>query len=587
MRATYPKLLILFSFPVALQAQDLVPSWGGALGSTGSDSGTGIALDNTGHVYTTGSFTGTTDFDPGPGVYNLTSAGTNDIYVTKFDTSGTLIWARTMGGAFSDGATSIVVDDAGNVYTTGGFCGTADFDPGMGTFTLTAATTGQNDIFVSKLDADGNFVWAKGVVGGTWWDAGFGIALDPVGNVVVTGRFYYQGGPRDFDPGPGTFYLTAGHEDIFVLKLDGDGNFIWAVDFGTAPDESRGYSIAVDDAGNILTTGYFRGTVDFDPGPGTFDLTSPGTWSIFYLKLDPDGMLVWAKSLPISTSTYHNEGGYGGKIAIDADGNLLTTGRYSGTIDLDPGVATVEVTAVGLYDIYVCKYTAAGELVWARSIGGAAHDEGYGITARADGSVMVVGTFRATADLDPGPSALELTSTGGDDAFILNMDGNGDLIRATSFGGTGDDRGYGVVSSANGAIYLTGWFMGTTDLDPGGGTVTAASAGSNDAYVVKLVENNEVGISERSSFDGSAISVFPNPTQGPLSIVADAALFGQRAVVEVFDATGSRVHAEQVNYFAALQPLDLSQDWKEGLFLVLVRVEGQAPRSARLIVARR
>lgn len=570
--------------PATALAQDLVPVWGGSMGTSGSDNSTGIVLDATGHVCTAGSFTGTMDVDPGPGVTNLTSAGSNDIYVTKFDTSGTLVWARVMGGANSDGALAVAVDAAGNVYTTGAFAGTADFDPGAGSATMTAATTGESDIFISKLDSDGGFVWAKGIIGGTWWDHGHGIAVDPSGNVVVTGRFYYQGGPRDFDPGPGTFFLTAGHEDIFVLKLDADGNFVWAVDFGTGPDESRGYSIALDGDGNIFTTGYFRGTVDFDPGAGTFNMTSVGTWNVFYLKLDPSGSLVWAKSLPISTSTYHNDGGYGRKIAIDANGHLLTTGRYSGMIDFDPGIGTNELTSTGAYDLYVAKYTNAGEMVWAKSAGGAGHDEGYGITARSDGSVLVTGTFQETADLDPGADTLEMIAVGADDAFILNLDSDGELVLATSLGGDGSDRGYALVSSGTGAIYLTGWFAGTTDLDPGSGTLSAASAGSNDAFLIKLIESDGTGIVDPASHAGAGIGIFPNPAIDHVYIACDADLFRKRAVIEVFDGTGKRVHSEHVSSLNALQRFDLTSAWHEGLYLVIVRGEEHPPRSGRVMV---
>lgn len=556
------------------------------MGASGSDVGMGIVLDDAGHVYTTGTFTGTTDFDPGQGVTNLTSAGSNDIYVAKFDTNGTLLWAKAMGGAYSDGATAIAIDPAGNVYTTGGFCGTADFNPGAGTFNMTAATTGQNDIFVSKLDADGNFVWAKGVVGGTWWDAGYGIAIDPVGDVVITGRFYYQGGPRDFDPGPGVFLLTAGQEDVFVLKLDADGDFVWAENFGGGSYENRGFAVATDTVGNIFITGYFEGAIDFDPGPGTTLLTAVGTWNVFYLKLDTAGGLAWVKSLPVTTTTYYTEGAFGAKLATDPDGNLIATGRFSGTIDFDPGAGSAPLTAVGDHDIYVLKLDADGTFAWAKAMGGTGYEEGFGIHVDPDGNLLVTGSFTATVDFDPGPGSASLTSAGDADSFVLQLSGEGDYLHAVSFGGTNYDRGYSITRSGSGAIYLTGWFTGTTDLDPGAGSQSATSQGSNDIYLVKLVEANTTGISELQTGSGMGIELFPNPAKDRLNIVVDPSLIGQRAVIEVFNTSGTRVHAEQVNAFGALQTLDLSGEWPEGLYLVMVRVEGQAPKAARVVVRR-
>ena len=183
-----------------------------------------------------------------------------------------LVWARQMGGTSHEEGISTAVDASGNVFTTGHFVGTADFDPGPGTLSFTSA--GSSDIFVSKLDALGNFVWAK-QLGGITNDQGFALAVDPSGNVLTTGSF---SGTVDFDPGSGTFNLTAiGLSDIFVSKLDDQGNFVWAKQMGGNPIPStydEGRSIAVDPSGNVFTTGIFYAVGDFDPGPGTFNLNS-------------------------------------------------------------------------------------------------------------------------------------------------------------------------------------------------------------------------------------------------------------------------------------------------------------------------
>jgi hypothetical protein len=135
------------SFPAF--AQDVEFAWAAGMGGTGYDYGYGIAVDASGNVYTTGSFEGTADFDPGSGVSNLTSAGDNDVFVRKLDASGNFLWARSMGGTGSDRGGGIAVDASGIVYTTGWFSSTVDFDPGAGTVNLTSA--GARDIFVQKL----------------------------------------------------------------------------------------------------------------------------------------------------------------------------------------------------------------------------------------------------------------------------------------------------------------------------------------------------------------------------------------------------------------------------------------------------
>ena len=173
--------MLAASFPAF--AQNVEFAWAAGMGGTTyypDASGLGIAVDASGNVYATGVFRGIVDFDPGPGTFNLTSSGGFDIFVQKLDASGNFLWARRMGGTDSDVGKGIAVDASGNVYTTGLFGGTVDFNPGAGTALL--ASAGSSDIFVSKLDASGNFLWAVSM-GGTSTDIGFGIAVGASGNV--------------------------------------------------------------------------------------------------------------------------------------------------------------------------------------------------------------------------------------------------------------------------------------------------------------------------------------------------------------------------------------------------------------------
>jgi len=254
-----------------------------AFGGTNADLGEAIAVDSAGNVYTTGYFKGTVDFDPGDGTSNITSAGDNDVFVSKLDSSGNFVWAKRFGGSDSDRGFGITVDASGNVYTTGDFRGTVDFDPGDGTSNLVSA--GGADVFVSKLDSSGNFVWAKRF-GGTSSDDAIGIDLDSSGNVYTTGYFYLT---ADFDPGDGTSNLvSAGSADVFVSKLTSAGDYAWAVRFG-GTNSDWGSGIALDGSSNVYTTGFFNSTVDFDPGAGTCNKTSAGLHDVFVSKLNSAG----------------------------------------------------------------------------------------------------------------------------------------------------------------------------------------------------------------------------------------------------------------------------------------------------------
>jgi hypothetical protein len=394
--------------------------------------------------------------------------------------SPTLDWAKQLGGPNFEDGRSVTVDASGNVYSAGYFQSTADFDPGTGTFTL--ASFGSNDIYVSKLDATGNFLWAK-QLGGTAIDEAYALTLDASGNIYITGRF---DGLADFDPGPGTYtLLPAGGSsaDIFVCKLDGSGNFVWAKGMGAPSNNDLGYAIKVDGSGNVYTTGEFSGTADFDPGVGTFNIISAGSSDAFVSKLDVSGNFVWAKNLGGSATDI----GYG--IAVDPSGNVHTTGYYTGTADFDPNAGTVNLTTVssGFVDIFVSKLDVSGNYVWAESMGGSVNDIGNAICLDASGNVYITGSFGTTADFDPSSGTYTLTSVGTSDAFISKLNASGNFVWAISFAGAGNtDEGRGITLDALGNVYSLGEFGGITDFDPGVGTYTLNTAGQNDVYISKL-----------------------------------------------------------------------------------------------------
>ena len=308
------------------------------------DAGNAIDVDASGNVYVTGYFGGTIDFDPGPGVTNLTSVGFQDVFVLKMSSAGNLIWAKSFGGANNnDWGNSIKVDVSGNVYTTGFFRGSVDFDPGAGTTNITSV--GSGDIFVHKMNASGDFLWVK-TFGNTLNDEGRSLALDVSGNVIITGIFNNK---VDFDPGPGEFNLIeVGLEDVFILKLTPSGNFVWAKSIG-GNSLTTVRSITTDASGNVFTLGNFQGTVDFDPGTGTANMTTLGSWDVYIQKLNPMGNFLWAQTFG------GNDNDLSSSIAVDKSGNIYTTGNFYGTADFDPGPGVTNRTPVALSDIFIHK----------------------------------------------------------------------------------------------------------------------------------------------------------------------------------------------------------------------------------------
>jgi len=281
------------------------------------------------------------------------------------------------------------VEASGSSYTTGYFEGTMT----VGSTTLTAV--GDRDIFMIKLDPDGNPVWAQSL-GGTSRDQGYSVAVDASGSSYTTG--YFQGTMT-----VGSTTLTsAGSDDIFMIKLDLDGNPVWAQSFG-GTSRDQGYSIAVDASGSSYTTGYFQGTMTV----GSTTLTSAGSDDIFMIKLDLDGNPVWAQSFG------GNDDDEGNGIAVDASGSSYTTGYFLGNMT----VGSTSLTAVGLTDIYMIKLDLDGNPVSAQSFGGTGVDVGNGIAVEASGSSYTTGFFQGTMTV----GNTTLTSAGSDDIFMIKL----------------------------------------------------------------------------------------------------------------------------------------------------------------------
>ena len=259
---------------------------GGAL----DDYGSSIGLDVLGNIYVTGFFKGVSDFDPSVVVFNLSSSGSSDVFVAKLDSLGNLLWAKSIGGSSSDFGNSISIDGSSNVFLTGRFYSYSDFDPGAGVYALSPIGTG--DIFISKLDASGNFVWARSMGSSSYLCGGNSIFADSSGNVYTAG--FYEG-TVDFDPGVGVFNLsftygaggpgTTIYPDIFILKLNTLGDFDWAVGMGgTGVDYP--FAIVVNKMNDVYTTGVFNNTVDFNPTGVAYNLSAASSQDIFIHKLN-------------------------------------------------------------------------------------------------------------------------------------------------------------------------------------------------------------------------------------------------------------------------------------------------------------
>ena len=396
--------------------------WAKTFGGASADHAESVFTDQNGNIYTAGRFTQTVDFDPGSGVASHSSLGSFDVFVQKLDAEGNFLWAKTFGGANYDVCYALKVDSDGNVYITGNFMGTVDFDPGSEVYTLTATENNRNT-FVQKMDTNGNFLWAKSFAGGANW--GTSLNLDSSGNIYTTGTIF---GQTDFDPGSGTFLLNSSqYYGTFVQKMDSSGNFLWAKSFGGSYNLNTSYS-TVDSSGNIYTTGSFDFPGDYDPSDGTSTLTSNGHQDVFIQKMDASGNFLWAKNFGGSCEYCVD---VSKSISVDTFGNIYTTGFFANTTDLDPGPGIAHYTSAGHHDIFIQKLDTVGNFIWGKSFGSSAEFEtGRSLHVDAEGSVLVTGNFGGSVDFDDGSGVANLTPVGYSDIFLLKITQN--LLSSTA-----------------------------------------------------------------------------------------------------------------------------------------------------------
>ncbi len=518
---------------------DGVLIWAHSWGSYNADAGGEVTTDANGNIYFTGRFNSTVDFDPGAGTEELISTGGSDIFVVKLDENGNFIWAKHVDGPGTDQGLDIVVDNTGNILVTGGYSGTADFDPGTGVFNLTSVAGANSSPFVWKLDSSGDFVWAKSFGGDDWNNFAHGIDVDQSGNVFVAGSV---GGTGDLDPGAATqTFNTYGYDDIFILKLDANGDLNWATNIGSTYGESAN-DIIIDSNDDVLIAGYFRQTVDFDPGAGVNNLTVGTNQDAFVLKLTNAGVFVWANQIGGTSGNASNE-----SISLDVNDNIYISGDYDGTVDFDPGTGTTEKSSIdGSNDGFAAKLTSTGDGEWVYTFGGNGSDVANGISAFDDENIYLTGGFSDTADFNIEGIGDEHISLGSYDSFVSKL-GLCNLNNSISISGTS------IVANQINASYQ--WLDCDNSYSAIPGETNASFTPTSDGnYAVQITQGGcadtstcmaifGVGLNE---LEQNEIEVYPNPTTDHLNIKSNSPIIG----IQIFNSLGEIVQNEIESNFS-------------------------------------
>ena len=471
-------LILLFGLQNLIYSQSVGYNWAKTYVPQigGTSYGGSIKKDVSGNIYCSGMFMNTVDFDPGPGTYTLNTLGWSP-YLVKLDPQGNFIWAKHFRNPFYISNSALGMDfdlDAnGNIYCLGSFDDYYDFDPGPATYSLNPHN---GNLFLCKLNSSGNFVWV-GQMGRDSSGRHKSVKVDANGDVVFLA--FFQGNNNDFDPGPSILNINSiGDLDVVVGKVSQNGALQWVKSFGGASADI-GNNMDTDSFGNILITGSFSLTCDFDPGPNVFNLNSVNGRA-FVSRFNTNGVFINAWQIGNAASV-------GNKIKFDNSGNLILSVGFQGIADMDPGPAVLSFTSNNGVQYVLGKYSTTGSLLWAyhlKSLTG--NSRITDVSLDNTGNIYYSFGFNGSVDCDFGPGSYIFQTNALNEGYagISLVNANGQFIWASVIKGISDRRILGITNTTNGDIYANGDFLATTDFDPGPLTATLGTSYA-DAFVFK------------------------------------------------------------------------------------------------------
>ncbi|HTN47434.1 MAG TPA: T9SS type A sorting domain-containing protein [Flavipsychrobacter sp.] len=558
------------------QAQNL--GWARQTGGTDEDRTLTVFTDNQGTVYTGGHYKGKVDFDPGPDSF-FREAPRGEAFILKSDAAGNFIGVITFGhtsGSYSCTVSAMRKDAAGDLYVSGYFNGTVDFDPD--TSVQSIYVSGKHT-FLLKLDAAEKYQWVK------YWkydkDAGETNEVGPAATWDASGNYYATGafiGKVDFDPGTPAYNLTSKANEGYILKLDANGDFLWAKQLLTdsAIQEVTPLSIALDAANNMYIAGTFKGTVDFDPDSSAEYKMNAGIAHGFLLKLDANGGFVWAKKIGAEGDPFYDSHSCR-YVSTDASGNSYITGSFCNTVAFGP----MNLTSAGFSDIFVAKVDAAGNFLWAKQIGSFYDtEEGQRIVQDATGNVYVTGFYRGTVNFNTSGGIAQLTTNGSIDAFVLKLDPNGNFIWAKGLGGTGLGECVYHLSVTGNTVYTAGRFIGNLNCDPNGSyymNSTYSGTGSDhyDGFLIKWNQGT-TGVEELQAL---MANIFPNPATDQIHIELSSEPVSNMTVT-VMDVQGKKI--QQVTASKPFIQLSV-KNLQRGVYFVKIQAKDRSTTKKLII----
>jgi len=376
---------------------------------------------------------------------------------------GDYIWDWTAGGSGDDIVYDIDIDNQGNIYLAGYFKSlTIDFGGGIRT------NAGDNDIFIVKLDSNGNYLWDR-TIGGSMSDMGYGISIDSQNNIYIAGRF--ESSDINFGGGNRT---SSGLYDIFIVKFNSNGDYIWDKKIG-GTNHDVGYELICYGDYIYLIGYYMSSPINFGGG----NRNALESYDIFLLKIKNDGSYVWDYTRPDSGGGYDSCSG----LNLDKLNNIYIAGQFGGTGSFNINFGGGARTSVNDYDIFIAKFDNNGIYQWDYTKGGNGLDRAYRIYSDSNGDVYTCGYFNST-NINFGGGTRVNAGSGTYDLYLLKLSSNGTYLWDYTKGSIGNDTAYDVVIDSLNNVYICGGYYGNVDF---GGS--ARNAVHSDVYIVMLDSN--------------------------------------------------------------------------------------------------
>lgn len=528
------KYSLIFGFLLAIDliyAQSSTIDWIFQNNSTSEAMGRSVTTDEN-FVYTTGTFSDTCFI----GDTSLISNGSFDIYISKYDKEGNFVWVKSFGGSEYDMAVQILHKD-GHIFTIGSFKDTVAFED------TTLISNGGYDMFCMDMDVDGNLNWVK-QMGGSGRDQGYAITTDDDYNIYLTGIFQDT---LNFD---GILLVSRGDYDIFIAKLDITGNTIWVNQAG-GTGEDLGLSITADSFENVYVTGSYEDTVTF----GDTTVSSLGYQDIFVAKYKNTGELDWLKSFG------GDWGDMGNSIITDNADNFYFSGIFGGTVFF----GNDSVVSNGWFDVFVSKFNTSGEIQWIKTFGSPERDNSFSMVT--DNEYVYLSCFFEEETIIE-DALLPRVS-----AQLFQFSNTGTLTDKIQIGQYYNNR---CAIDNKSALFITGANHGSQVF---GDTILSSSG--MDIFLTRI-NYNHTGVQEliKKEF----VNAYPNPvTKGKVNFAFENSEHNRNMELRIYNILGNEVSRQWISKSQQNAEMDVSS-WPAGIYLAVLLNNSGAVWRGKLVV---